>query len=142
MYLSLSAITFKKSVDSVIRKTLIVYFAGFLVCGSVSAMDPDRFYDVWGTEEQCSRQLLTPEGTKRAAPFDIRMGWLGHGDVWCRLNWGTVAPTEDGLFAIAQALCGEDSGRSYDVKFRLRGDQLTLVWNLWLRNGPLMRCER
>ena len=128
--------------DLLIVKALTICSAYFFLCSSVSAADPDLFYDVWGTEQQCSRQLLTPKGTKRAAPFDIRSEWLGHGDVWCHLSWGTVAPADDGLFAIAHALCGEDTARSYDIKFRLRDDQLTLVWNLWLRNGPLMRCER
>ena len=105
------------------------------------AADRSLLYGKWGTEAQCNGALITPQGTKRAAPFDIRPDWLKHGDVWCYLNWGTVAPTSGGgIFTVAQAQCGEDAVRGYNIKFRLDESELTLVWNLWIKNGPLMRC--
>ena len=94
----------------------------------------------WGTDAQCARSLLLPTGTVRAAPFDISSDWLVQGEMWCRLTWGIAAPSERGLFALATALCGEDTTRAYDVRFRLNGDRLTLIWGLWNRNGPLKRC--
>lgn len=94
----------------------------------------------WGTDDQCARSLLLPTGTKHATPFDIRPGWLVQGEMWCRLSWGIAAPSERGLFALATALCGEDTTRAYEVRFRLQADQLTLIWGLWNRHGPLKRC--
>ena len=112
----------------------------FLTASAIAA-DPGPFLGKWGTEAQCSGELITTKGTKRAEPFDIRPDWLGHGDVWCRLSWGAAAPAENGHFAVARALCGEDAVRDYELRFRLNGDQLTLSWNLLFNNGPLMRCE-
>lgn len=100
----------------------------------------DALYGEWGTETQCARGLITPRGTRRAAPFDIQSEWLQQGDVWCQLIWRKVAPTDGGLFGLAGAVCGEDTARNYDLKFRLNGDELTLVWGLWHKNGPLKRC--
>ena len=114
-----------------------------LIFSGVSAVaaDPGPFYGTWGTEAQCAGERITPKGTKRAVPFDIRHDWLGHGDIWCRLNWGTVAASSDGLFGLAHAQCGEDAVRGYELRFRLSGDQLTLSWSLMFKNGPLLRCE-
>jgi len=107
----------------------------------LNAADRELLYGEWGTETQCARALITPKGTKLAEPFDIQKDWLGHGDLWCRLNWGTLAPEPDGLFTTAQAACGEDAVRGYNINFRLDGQELTLVWNLWHRVGPLRRCS-
>ena len=104
-------------------------------------MDRGDLYGEWGTKSQCARTLITPKGTKFAAPFDIKPDWLGHGEVWCRLIWSTEETTEDGLFAVARAICGEDAARDYTINFRLRGDKLTLKWSFQFTNGPLMRCN-
>jgi len=105
------------------------------------ASDRTSLYGEWGSETQCTRSLITPKGTKLAAPYDIRPDWLGHGDVWCRLNWGSESSTADGLFAVARAICGEDTVRSYTIDFRLSGDKLILTWDRWHKAGPLERCD-
>jgi len=94
----------------------------------------------WGTDAQCSGSLITPKGTKRAAPFDVRTDWLEYGDVFCRLNWTSAQSTADGTRAIARAICGEDTQRDYLISFNLSGDTLTLVWDLVFQNGPMGRC--
>jgi len=101
----------------------------------------DALHGLWGNEAQCSRALITPKGTKRASPFDIRADWLGHGDVWCRLIWSSVVPSQQGMVAIAKGLCGEDAVRDYQIRFNLVADELTIIWNMQHRNGPLYRCE-
>ena len=72
--------------------------------------------------------------------FDIRPGWLRHGGQWCRLSWFPAQPRENGLFVTSHALCGEDSNRSYRLDFDLSGEELTLIWDEQLANGPLRRC--
>ncbi len=94
----------------------------------------------WGTDTQCARDLLTPKGTKYAAPFELKPGWLGHDDLWCRMNWSYVRETADGVDALAYALCGEDTVRDYQIRVVLTGDQLNLTWNFFHSNGPLTRC--
>jgi len=98
------------------------------------------FYGSWGTPEQCSRLPITPGGTVLAEPFEIDAQWLGHGQLWCRLNWLPIEPRENGYFSGAQAACGEDAVRGHFLGMRLSGDQLTLTWNFGLINGPLKRC--
>ncbi len=98
------------------------------------------FIGVWGTEAQCSHSLISPNGTKRAVPFEIRSDWLSHDGIWCRLNWSSVGTSENGLYAINRSICGEDDARNYHIKFDLNGDQLTIIWNFSHVNGPLMRC--
>ncbi len=104
------------------------------------AVDRESLYGEWGTEQQCHRELITPKGTKHAAPFTIGPDWFAHGEVWCRLIWSNVTLTTDGLFAMASSLCGEDAVRDYQVDFKLTGNVLTLIWNQEYKNGPLMRC--
>jgi len=113
-----------------------------LVIPSVFAQETNThpLQGLWGSEAQCSRALITPKGTKHAAPFDIRPDWLGHGDVWCRLNWTTVQSTETGTTAFANAICGEDTERNYQIGFNLDGDELTIAWNWTFQNGPMNRC--
>lgn len=106
----------------------------------VFAVDRSILYGEWGTEQQCLRTLITPQGTKHAAPFDIGPDWLSHGDVWCRLIWSTVNETPHGAVAWAKTLCGEDSVRDYQIKLQLTDDALTVIWNLQFKNGPLSRC--
>ena len=119
---------------------LKVSIALSLAIAPAFAVDRNKLYGEWGTEQQCQRALITPKGTKRAAPFDIGSDWFGHDDVWCRLIWSTVLQTPDGLVAMAKALCGEDSVRDYQAKFELTNDALSVTWNLLYKNGPLMRC--
>lgn len=103
--------------------------------------DTESLYGKWGTEAQCEGKLIIPEGTKRASSFVIQKDWLGHGDVWCRLNWLSVNATEKSTVAFAQALCGEDSIRDYRVKIQRTGDTLSIAWGIGIgTNGPLMRC--
>lgn len=123
------------------KKSLVIVAVLAYHIAPVLAADRTSLYGEWGTDTQCSRALITPKGTKLAAPFDIRPDWLGHGDVWCRLNWGTESSNDDGLFAVAQAICGEDNVRSYTLDFRLSGDELTLTWDRWHKTGPVTRCE-
>ncbi len=119
------------------RTLLILLFSATLV----HAAGHESLYGEWGTEAQCARELIIPTGTKLAAPFEIKPDWLGHGEVWCRLNWSNAFSESNGLFVQAFGQCGEDSVRSYRINFRLRGDKLTLSWNEWHKVGPLMRCE-
>jgi len=105
------------------------------------ADDTEAFIGVWGTEKQCTKSLISPSGTKRAAPFEITSDWLNHDGIWCRLNWSSVGSGQDSLYAINRSICGEDDARNYHIKFDLNGDQLTIVWDFWHVNGPLMRCK-
>lgn len=112
---------------------------------AVSPVKADQHPDLfgsWGTEQQCIGELITPKGTKRAAPFIIDKDWLAHGEVWCRLNWLNITKTDDGVNAQAIGLCGEDTESDYRIRFILSNNELTLVWNLWHENGPLKQCER
>ncbi len=104
--------------------------------------DQQLLYGNWGTTAQCDRTLISPTGTKHAAPFEIKPDWLGNGDVWCRLNWISTTSTEKGTFAIASALCGEDEVRDYRLSFELLANQLTITWNQQIQNGPLQRCTQ
>ena len=122
--------------NKISKKVSPVLIALFVTAPAFTA-DLDSLFGQWGTEQQCLQALITPKGTKRAAPFNIQADWLGHGDVWCRLNWLTTDPDQ---VAMAHALCGEDNVQGYRINFILKGSELTLVWNLQLRNGPLMRC--
>jgi len=120
-----------------LKKARLALIGLFLTTPAI-AEDLQSLYGQWGTEKQCARALITPKGTKKAAPFDIQSDWLGHGDVWCRINWLSTDPTR---VVMAHALCGEDNVQGYRINFILDGSELTLVWNLQLRNGPLMRCS-
>ena len=111
-----------------------------LLSGPVQADDRVVLYGVWGTAAQCAERAIIPGGTKRAAPFELRPGWLRHGDLWCRLTWFPALPRNDGVFVATQALCGEDSVRAYRLDFDLSGQDLRLIWEERLINGPLQRC--
>ena len=117
-----------------------------ILCALVSfgtpafANDITPFLGTWGTETQCSKSLISPSGTKRAAPFEIKSDWLNHDGIWCRLNWSSVGSNQNGMYAINHSICGEDDARNYHIKFDLTDDQLTIVWDHWHANGPLMRC--
>jgi len=123
------------------RYCMRTLFALILVAPLAIADDLKSVHGLWGTEAQCSRSLITPKGTKHAAPFDVRPNWLVHGEVWCRLNWASIQSTENGTIANAHAICGEDMERDYQIRFVLTGDTLTVVWNLEFQNGPMKRCS-
>jgi len=123
-----------------VQQVLYAFLVSIFIAQPAFTSDQESFYGKWGTEAQCSAELITENGTKRAAPFEVRPDWLGHGDVWCRLNWVYLGSTPGGIFALTKALCGEDSTRDYQIKFELNGDELTLVWDTLFKNGPLMRC--
>lgn len=79
-------------------------------------------------------------GTVMAEPFMINSGWLRHGQIWCRLDWGPLETRENDVVTGAQALCGEDAVRSYLLGLTLSDENLTLRWDFTLTNGPLKRC--
>jgi hypothetical protein len=124
------------------RIILAGWFALLLPVTAALAADQQRLFGKWGTDAQCSRALLIPNGTKKAAPFDIRPNWLAHGDVWCRLIWLNAGTRSGNYFSIARALCGEDAVRNYYITFTLSNEELVLDWNLPLKNGPLKRCTQ
>ena len=97
-------------------------------------------YDTWGTSDQCAGRLLLPKGTKRAAPFEIRPGWLRQGELWCKLTWFPAQTRENGLYVSTRATCGEDSARGYRLDFLLADGEMMLIWDEALANGPLARC--
>ena len=121
---------------------LSVFFLPAFAQSTSPASELNPLFGVWGSETQCSRALITPKGTKFASPFEISTDWLGHGDVWCRLTWRSTDSTPNGVTAFAHALCGEDTVRDFQIKFNLEGEQLSLVWNIFHKNGPLQRCDR
>jgi len=106
----------------------------------VFSAEVQPLFGQWGTEAQCARTLISPKGTKKFAPFDIRQDWLGHGDIWCRLDWSTTRSSSAGLYAVAHGRCGEDTVREYQISFELSESELTLRWNQDFENGPLRRC--
>lgn len=127
---------------NLIKKTCVAVF--LLPIGSSASAyssDQQQLYGEWGNESQCARALITPKGTKRFSPFEVRPDWLGHGDVWCRLTWTTVRKTQEGVYAVAGARCGEDTVRDYEIIFSLINDELSLTWNRGFQNGPLERCS-
>ena len=106
-----------------------------------NATEADPLHGSWGNEQQCAGALVTPKGTKHAAPFIISTDWLKHDEVWCRLTWLSNNASEDNVSASAFALCGEDTDREYQLKFELNFGELSIFWNLFHKNGPLRRCE-
>ncbi|WP_152912342.1 hypothetical protein [Candidatus Rhodobacter oscarellae] len=97
-------------------------------------------YGIWGTPKQCAGEMLKEGGTVPAQPFEIRPGWLRHGQLWCRLIWFPVEKRENGIFTGARALCGEDALRGYRLGFALADDALKIRWTFRVVNGPLRRC--
>lgn len=121
-----------------IKKGFVIFTISFI--GSALASDQSMLFGSWGSEAQCARSLITPTGTKRAAPFEIKQDWLLQGDIWCRLSWVTTVLEDDGGYAIASALCGEDAVRDYRIDFTLADNQLIVLWDQQIANGPLQRC--
>ncbi len=100
----------------------------------------DDLYGSWGTEKQCARAPFKAGVEVFAEPFEIRPGWLKHGEFWCKLNWGPIEARSDGFFTVAFAACGEDTVRQYILGMELSGEALTLRWDFPHSNGPLARC--
>lgn len=101
---------------------------------------PEPLLGIWGTAAQCSGALITPEGTFRASPFTISPSWLSQGGISCQLSWFPMQQRDNGLFVAANAICGEDSARTFRIDFLLDDQNLTLFWDETLQNGPLHRC--
>ena len=97
-------------------------------------------YGLWGDARQCTRAMIQNGGTVRAEPMQIAEGWLQQGTIWCRLTWFPVQARAGGLFVSARALCGEDSALDYRLDMVLDGDELSLIWDETLMNGPMRRC--
>ena len=109
----------------------------------IAGEDRSPMTGTWGTPAQCARQAVVAGGSHRAAPFEITGGWLRHGLVWCKLSWYPAQPQAGGIFAVAQALCGEDSALTYRLALRHRSGPpatLVLIWDDAVVNGPLHRC--
>jgi len=113
-----------------------------LLPGAGFADGHSALFGVWGTEAQCAGALLIPGGTVHAAPVEITEGWLIHGDIWCALTWFPAQTRANGAFVSTQAVCGEDSQRSYRLDMDLDGNDLTLIWDEALVNGPMGTCPR
>ena len=124
-----------------VKQLLSIALLSFAQLSSTHASELDTLFGEWGTENQCARGLITPKGTKHAAPFEISKNWLGHGDLWCRLTWIGTDTNPDGQVSFAYGQCGEDAVRDFQIKFKLEGDELSLIWNTFHKNGPVMRCE-
>jgi len=104
---------------------------------------PGRLKGAWGTGAQCERALIQPGGTVRADPVELDETWLRQGAMWCSLTWFELQPQDGGFYVAAQALCGEDSQRAWRLGLSYRyemAEQLTLIWDDQLVNGPLGRC--
>lgn len=122
-------------------KTFKVFFVYLIVLASpTSATERTIFYGTWGTEKQCARKPIKPGGTVLSAPFELNEHWLRQGGQWCRLNWGPIEKRARGFFTAANAQCGEDNVQGYFLGIELKNGDLTLFWNFWQSNGPLMRC--
>jgi len=113
-----------------------------LLASPTFAEDRKAFYGKWGTDKQCARQPIIPNGTYLAEPFEIGSEWLRHGDLWCNLTWYPVGTRENGTsFTNAHAKCGEDAVRDYLMRFTLTDtEELTLSWNFTTTKGPLKQC--
>lgn len=117
-----------------------IAFAGLATPALADTHEPQAIYGVWGDVRQCARAVILEGGTRRAAPVEIAEGWLKQGTIWCRLTWFPSEPRANGLFASAQALCGEDSPLGYRLDALLAGEELSLIWDEALVNGPMRRC--
>lgn len=122
------------------RRRLILVI--LLLSAPAGANERAAFFGLWGTQEQCARAMIKPGGSLRAQPFEITESWLQQGTLWCALTWFPVSIRDTGAFASTQALCGEDSQRSYrlDFSYTASDKALVLIWDEALLNGPLMRC--
>ena len=121
------------------RRTLAAIFLT-LAAQSAQADERAEFYGVWGTAKQCAGEPIKPGGTALAAPFEIGEEWLRQGQLWCQLSWFPIETRSASVFTGAYARCGEDAARAYLLGMDLRGDKLTLRWNVFRSNGPLTRC--
>ena len=118
------------------------YALPLLLLTSPAIADDGRedFYGTWGTAKQCSGAPVIEGVDVFAQPFEIRPGWLKHGQFWCKLNWGPIEARKNGSFTAAFATCGEDSVRNYFLGMEIIDEALTLRWDFPLSNGPLARC--
>ena len=120
---------------------LISLLAGLVLFAPPAVADPRaELYGTWGTEGHCARSTILPGGTARWEPYEIRPGWLRHGQVWCRLTWFPVSVRENGVFTGAHAVCGEDMVRTYNMRMVLEDEILTLKWDIFQATEPLGRC--
>lgn len=104
------------------------------------AEEREAFYGTWGTDKQCAREPVKAGGSVLAEPFEIDAEWLKQGQLWCRLDWFPVQLRDGERFSGAFAQCGEDAVRGHVLGMELAGEQLSLRWNVFLKNGPLHRC--
>lgn len=97
----------------------------------------DALYGTWGTESQCAREALGPDGVVYSEPVEIGPTWLRQGPSWCRLRWFPLEMREEETFTGAFAQCGEDGIRDYRLRMELTGEALLLRWDLLYATGPL-----
>ena len=123
------------------RLSLIALFLTFPF--TAMAAEHKAFYGTRGTQKQCSHAPIKTGGTALAEPYEIASGWLRQGNFWCRLNWGRpIEERGNELFTAAHAQCGEDAARGYFLRMKLQNNELTLLWDFPVSNGPLKRCNR
>lgn len=101
----------------------------------------ETLYGTWGTEKQCARAPVVPGSLVASEPFVINSQWLKRGVIWCKLSWFPVEDREDGFFTGANALCGEDTLQSYILSMTRAKDELTILWGLANKKGPLKLCK-
>ena len=112
----------------------------FALAAMPAAADRAAFFGLWGTPQQCARELIKPGGSVRAAPYEIGGEWLRQGALWCQLDWFPIERRGGGAFTGAHARCGEDAVRGYLLGMTLEGDALTLRWDVFRATAPMGRC--
>jgi len=114
----------------------------FILSTPAIADDPrSALYGTWGTEKQCTRAPVVPGSLVQSEPFEINSQWLRRGVIWCRLAWFPIEKRENGFFTGANALCGEDTLRSYLLSITLAEDELSILWEFPNKYGPLKMCK-
>lgn len=98
-------------------------------------------YGIWGSEKQCARAPLKPGSLIQSEPFIINSQWLKRGVIWCKLSWLPIEKRKDGFFTGANALCGEDTLAQYTLSMTLERDELTILWGIANKKGPLKMCS-
>ena len=122
---------------------IILLFVFFIFTMPAYA-DEDKhasLYGTWGTEKQCARAPLKPGSLVQSEPFEINSQWLKRGVIWCKLTWFPIETRKDGLFTGANAICGEDSIARYLLSMTLAHDELTILWGVANKKGPLKLCK-
>lgn len=114
----------------------------FIFSTAAIADKHEALYGTWGTDKQCARAPLSPGSQVQSEPFIINSQWLKRGVIWCKLSWLPIETREDGFFTGANALCGEDTLAQYTLSMTLKGDELSILWGIANKKGPLKMCTQ